>query len=221
LTLNGGATYGPGQFGQALSLNGVEGTSASEATNNTAFDFASGLFTIQVWANFAAVNGEQTLIEKWTGESGPGWTLTTPGHIQFYDGYPLNSNPITFPTNVWQQFVVVGNGSTVSIFYDDSLVASGPEGPITTSPNPLLIGARDAEDGRNFTVDGLIDQTAIWGRALTTTEISYLYNDGAGREISNSVPEPSTWAMMLLGFAGLGFAGYWRSRNSSAPVLST
>lgn len=25
-----------------------------------------------------------------------------------------------------------------------------------------------------------------------------------------TVPEPSTWAMMLLGFAGLGFAGYVR-----------
>jgi PEP-CTERM motif len=27
-----------------------------------------------------------------------------------------------------------------------------------------------------------------------------------------AVPEPSTWAMMLLGFAGLGFAGYRRAR---------
>jgi hypothetical protein len=26
------------------------------------------------------------------------------------------------------------------------------------------------------------------------------------------VPEPSTWAMMLIGFAGLGFAGYRRAR---------
>jgi hypothetical protein len=26
------------------------------------------------------------------------------------------------------------------------------------------------------------------------------------------VPEPSTWAMMLLGFAGLGFAGFRRAR---------
>jgi PEP-CTERM motif len=25
-----------------------------------------------------------------------------------------------------------------------------------------------------------------------------------------AVPEPSTWAMMLLGFAGLGYAGYRR-----------
>ena len=28
------------------------------------------------------------------------------------------------------------------------------------------------------------------------------------------VPEPSTWAMMLLGFAGLGFAGYCRTRKA-------
>jgi hypothetical protein len=29
-------------------------------------------------------------------------------------------------------------------------------------------------------------------------------------------PEPSTWAMMLLGFAGLGFAGYRTSRRTAA-----
>ena len=30
----------------------------------------------------------------------------------------------------------------------------------------------------------------------------------------SAVPEPSTWAMMLLGFAGLGFAGYRRARKA-------
>ena len=30
--------------------------------------------------------------------------------------------------------------------------------------------------------------------------------------VSAAIPEPSTWAMMLLGFAGLGFAGYRRAR---------
>jgi hypothetical protein len=32
-----------------------------------------------------------------------------------------------------------------------------------------------------------------------------------------AVPEPSTWAMMLLGFAGLGLAG-WRSRRRSVAI---
>ncbi|MGP7985334.1 PEPxxWA-CTERM sorting domain-containing protein [Rhodoblastus sp.] len=39
--------------------------------------------------------------------------------------------------------------------------------------------------------------------------------------VSSAVPEPATWAMMLLGFAGLGFAGYrrsWTQRVASAEV---
>jgi hypothetical protein len=32
----------------------------------------------------------------------------------------------------------------------------------------------------------------------------------------SGVPEPSTWAMMLLGLGGLGFAGYRRSRKAAA-----
>jgi PEP-CTERM motif len=31
-----------------------------------------------------------------------------------------------------------------------------------------------------------------------------------------ATPEPSTWAMMMLGFAGLGFAGYRTSRNAAS-----
>ena len=38
--------------------------------------------------------------------------------------------------------------------------------------------------------------------------------------VSNSVPEPSTWAMMLIGFAGLGYAGYRRSRRAIFPSFA-
>ena len=34
---------------------------------------------------------------------------------------------------------------------------------------------------------------------------------------STGVPEPSTWAMMMLGFAGLGFAAY-RGRGRRAAI---
>ena len=36
-------------------------------------------------------------------------------------------------------------------------------------------------------------------------------------EVTVAAPEPSTWAMMLLGFAGLGFAGY-RKSHKAGPV---
>jgi hypothetical protein len=35
---------------------------------------------------------------------------------------------------------------------------------------------------------------------------------------SLSVPEPSTWAMLLLGFIGLGFAGYRTSRRTAVAA---
>ena len=39
-------------------------------------------------------------------------------------------------------------------------------------------------------------------------------------EIAGGVPEPSTWAMIILGFAGMGFMGYRRSRNDGATAAT-
>ena len=36
---------------------------------------------------------------------------------------------------------------------------------------------------------------------------------GGGGTFMIAIPEPSTWAMMIAGFAGLGFAGYRASRG--------
>jgi hypothetical protein len=51
---------------------------------------------------------------------------------------------------------------------------------------------------------------------LKLTSAAYNSGDGVveGRTPEGAVPEPSTWAMLLLGFAGLGYAG-WRARRIS------
>jgi hypothetical protein len=46
-------------------------------------------------------------------------------------------------------------------------------------------------------------------------QYSFLFSDGVGNSPS-AVPEPSTWAMMILGFAGVGFMAY---RRRSKPAL--
>jgi hypothetical protein len=85
LALQGGATFGQGLFGQALSLDGQLGSYAAALTNNTAFDFGSDDFTVQIWVDFNTLSGEETLIEKFTGAAGPGWTFTlpNPSDLQF------------------------------------------------------------------------------------------------------------------------------------------
>jgi hypothetical protein len=44
-------------------------------------------------------------------------------------------------------------------------------------------------------------------------DYSFLFSPG----IANAVPEPSTWAMMILGFAGIGFMVY-RRKNTALRV---
>ena len=39
-----------------------------------------------------------------------------------------------------------------------------------------------------------------------------------GVSLTGSAPEPSTWAMMLLGFAGLAYAGLRNRRRAAIPV---
>jgi hypothetical protein len=55
---------------------------------------------------------------------------------------------------------------------------------------------------------------AVFGLAVVTSKTTLDYFPNAG--VAASTPEPSTWAMMILGFAGLGFAGYRASRKATA-----
>ena len=57
--------------------------------------------------------------------------------------------------------------------------------------------------------------------SLGVTPGTYEWTWGSGANqnftlvIGTVVPEPSTWAMMLLGFAGLGFVGYQSRRRTA------
>jgi len=50
--------------------------------------------------------------------------------------------------------------------------------------------------------------------------LAFRVDDIAGTAQVAAVPEPSTWAMMLLGFAGVGFAAYRRKRNTLANAAA-
>jgi hypothetical protein len=65
--------------------------------------------------------------------------------------------------------------------------------------------------------DGVI--TINVDQPFTYTEPVPVYD---GHNVTyDAIPEPSTWAMMLVGFAGLGFIGYRRAlRTTSARCMS-
>ena len=170
---HGGVGFASGLFGQALNPNGSDAQYAARPVSDSAFDFGSKDFTVSIWVNFNSSSGEQTMIEKWTGAGGPGWTLTKPGDnslrfaTSFDPGGILNSAPLTIMTGVWNDIVVrrvrVGRWITTG---RSSPRRRARHGRVVVES--LLISRRDAADGRDFSVNGRIDEAAIWNGGSPT-----------------------------------------------------
>jgi hypothetical protein len=74
----------------------------------------------------------------------------------------------------------------------------------------------DAAGFGNYLQQGLVDSGAAETHdGGTTWAANYEGIGGISVALSSAVPEPSTWAMMILGFAGVAFMAY-RRRNKDA-----
>ena len=216
LTLYGGVGFAPGLFGEALDLHHNNAQYAARPVSDPVFNFGSNNFTVSIWVNFNNTSGEQTLIEKWDGAGGPGWTLTKPSDnsLRFATSFApdgvLNSTSLSITTGTWNDIVVRRDGSSWTMDFDGQVVASTTStDTITPASDPLLIGRRDAADGRDFSVNGRLDEAAIWNVALSDAEVTTLWNGGIGTPanlVMGSVPEPSSIVLLLIGVAGAGAA---------------
>jgi hypothetical protein len=87
----------------------------------------------------------------------------------------------------------------------------------SSSPDTLYTYTVVTTGGQlSFTDDDAGDQAI--GNVLDNVSLSSATS--ATQAITDPVPEPSTWAMMLLGFGGIGYAGFRRARKASAAILA-
>ena len=86
----------------------------------------------------------------------------------------------------------------------------------------LFLGSIPIDTGAN-TPGGL--WSLAFGNGVTGDSNTLFFTDGINGEADglfgslSAVPEPSTWAMMILGFAGVGFMAYRRSRKDQGLAL--
>jgi hypothetical protein len=62
----------------------------------------------------------------------------------------------------------------------------------------------------NFSFTGTGSDTLTFSAQTNPSE--WMVDDVSISSASGAIPEPSTWALMMVGFAGLGFASYHRTR---------
>ena len=108
----------------------------------------------------------------------------------------------------------------------DLLITRDATGLVSDYINGTLVSS-GLDDG-NETFSGT--NNIIWFfmddlRSLTSHPSPAEFEAGSGFiqsiTVSNGVPEPSTWAMMILGFAGVGFMAYRRKKTRSHSFTPT
>lgn len=91
------------------------------------------------------------------------------------DGNEVNEYEWAFPYNEWTHITVTYSGSTVKVYKNGQLeeIGSLSGSPITGT---FYIGGTDIYGGGYW--DGLIDEVAVFNRALSDSEIQQMYNNG-------------------------------------------
>lgn len=120
-------------------------------------------------------------------------------------------------TGITVYTVAAGGGEQARVYGRDAV--SDPWTLIGQVSEPLLALTLDPSGSYlSLTGSGLTALTQVMVVGLDTGGSSPGY-DLMGVQGSNSVPEPGTWALMLVGFGGLGLA--MRARRRPLPIAAT
>ena len=84
----------------------------------------------------------------------------------------------TLPTSTWSHLVVTYDGSTATMYLNGTSINSTAKSSLSVSSTNLTLGTWI--NGTAFRFNGAIDETGIWNRALSSTEVTALYNGGLG-----------------------------------------
>ena len=111
---------------------------------------------------------------------------------------------VTFTTGTWHHIVMTYDGTNVTGYVDGSQVSQAAELGNGTNCSPDSWSAFGGGVSNGSPVngfDGTMDETAVWSRALTSTETSQLYSSGIGQQYPFASTSPTSFVPI---FAYLG-----------------
>ncbi|MEY4010670.1 MAG: hypothetical protein RLZZ93_1363 [Actinomycetota bacterium] len=190
---NGASWSASGKFGGALSLNGAS-QSLHDTSSPAYLPIGNSSYTQSVWFRPAAVNGSGGLV-GW-GNYGSGRRVNalrmyegTGGFRHYWWGADLDCSGATCPLSAgtWYHVASTWDGTTRKLYLNGVLKRSDTPGTNNATAANFNIGKTCCSEFFN----GLIDDVAIYSRALTAVEVAELA-DGAVPTTTTSTTTTTT-----------------------------
>lgn len=222
-TINTSTVTTTGKLSSAFTFNGATNTRNIDLGNVLGKD-KTNAFSGEAWIKTSDSTNEQLILSKLDGDGGQrGWgidviagnvwvlMISSLGGFPNFDGWFVEDLQHAIADNAFHHIVVTYDGSNdrtgVKIYVDGSVPASytysGTAGGIAGSllnSTSLSIGSRRGSTGSvDTSFNGTIDAVRVYNRALTSTEVTNLYNSGSG---STAIVGSGTCAS--LGYASPG-----------------
>jgi hypothetical protein len=214
------ASVSDANSGYAQAQSATSGPGGSMAT--TAHSPVGGPASASTFAGIGA--GAPTLVPISAGQTVSNATLTSGGGFGAMSaGYGGEGETLTYDAEADFKFATMSPEKFYLTLFSNDLSGSGfdnLEFQITVDGNSSFTFQTQSLDSAEafFSDNSLL--LGVLGEGNQTVDVTYMLTasvvgDGFGFDfgVGGAVPEPSTWAMMLLGFAGLGYAGFRHARK--------
>jgi len=200
--VNTSVTYAAGKINNGAVFNG---SAYLTVARNASIEPVNAI-SIAMWVNISSTSNFQMLIAK--GENAGdtrSWELRCNGtttQLQMQGrrsdaGFIACATTSSLGTGTWKHIVFTRNGTTMAIYINgvsDTLTGvTSSSLDFAYSTDDLWIGQRNG--GLRF--NGSLDEIGLWSRALTSTEVTSLYNGGSGLQYPFGASTP-TGNMLLM-----------------------
>ena len=180
-------TYSAGN-GIIVQGAGFSAASTSRIRLTSAIDiYGTTDYTIQCWIN---TNGGSGYMYTWSDNGGDHqiglYVAPTTGYLSFvtYEGgYGTIATTVNVANNAWHHIVCTKTGTNGAVYIDNASPVTGTIKEPTTGTLAFTTFGVNRYGTSNYTgyYTGALDEVGVWNRALSSTEVSTLYNSGAGR----------------------------------------
>ena len=164
--------------------------------------FGTGNWSINFWIYRTSTSGAQRLITK-SGGSDEAWSvlITNGGSMQFISNPWNDGDGTNSPgTSTWEMWTYSVDRSGNAIWYKN---AANPNSKAVSSISGDFGGGTGClfelgKNGSSYNFAGNLDEISIWGKALSSSEITALYNSGAPTDLltSSAVANLNHWYRM-------------------------